>query len=1095
MQRSSFFWARLFLLALGIFCIYSSSFYYSFTNYDDDLLILENTKLHHFSLEHLRRIAWGFEDIAYQPLQDFSFLLDYTFWGALHPEGFRLTNFLLYFLNGLVFFYLARSLLKKESLALGATLLFLVHPSHVESVVWISGRKDLLAFLCGGLCLLCWTRPEKKGRILALFFYLCALGSKPNMVTLPVLAWLYFRYRGQKRGLEVLASFVLTLPAVYLFLKVAEQQRVFVEFHGGSPYATFLTMLALYKDYLALWIWPCDLTHFYVVPLYQVWNSASLLGLVLLGISLFLTFWGIQKNHWIGWAMGWFLVSLLPYANIFPISILFADRYLYWASVPFFIVLFFPFRSTPPHRAIFFLPLVFLWGVLSFQQTLHWKDSISLWQRAQTFAPESDQIAVSLGAAYLQKATQSSSLEERIHCWNQAKQAFHSVLRFPSSHPRQKLRAYFNLGVLACTQQEVEDAYHFFEKAEKIINDFEKEYQGQDSLLQDLKKIRSNIFRSKGDLYIQAQDFSQALTCYQKAIQLAPQDPQPRVTLASLLTRLDRDAEAWGHLEEALTSHPYFIPALLQKGLLLLSQKIEEPAQAALRDQRAKALFEKILQEDPQHIEAHFYYAMAIQPVSPSQFEAHLQEVVRLDPEHIEAHRYLLRFYLQRAQYAPEQEIHWVQALPHLNFFRGKTDEASKQEVIHYILIAATQKIQKAEQLTQENQGKGDSPPIQDLWQKAQLLYEAILQLKPQEKEAVLGAFKCAYTLENYDFALKYLNILSQHYPQETKILLLQGNTYEKKKELFQALYFYEKFQETLALPDPKLREKIKELEEQLQSDLKRFYELAVKALQEGDRKTAQNCLQEGLTRNPSDPGLNYVRARLAHLEKNWAEEFKALELALNAPLPPPTLYYEFALAALKQEKPDIARWAFLKFKEKVSPEEAQKALVEVYLEEAQKSVRVQGKEIEIELDALWEGLQQEKTPLSEERLTFFLQQTKKSCQRLPHCSYYALKFAYRLILEGDTELALRLLKTFDRQKTPCVAALQALFYLNNPQEKRVELAIFHLLEFQKTKSFESQQEWNALISALQGKEQVPFGTVFQELRHKVEQEVLSLLP
>jgi hypothetical protein len=98
------------------------------------------------SLNHLRAAFTQYFVGNYAPLQILSYMLDHALWG-LHPAGFLLTNLLCHLVAGILFYLLVRRIDGRGSVALLAALFFLIHPVQVESVAWISQRKNLLAMV------------------------------------------------------------------------------------------------------------------------------------------------------------------------------------------------------------------------------------------------------------------------------------------------------------------------------------------------------------------------------------------------------------------------------------------------------------------------------------------------------------------------------------------------------------------------------------------------------------------------------------------------------------------------------------------------------------------------------------------------------------------------------------------------------------------------------------------------------------------------------------------------------------------------------------------------------------------------------------
>ena len=178
-------------------------------------------------------VVWGREHGGFfRPVFILSYVIDAALWGR-SPFGFHLTNVLLHALNSFFVFLLARRLFdgagvaaeRRDAAALGAGLLFLLHPSHTEAVSWISGRADVLATFFGLLSLLfhlSYARARRRAALfLSLLCFALALFAKEAAAFIPLASLLLgaraASAQGTRRALSVgakhAAPFVLVLAA------------------------------------------------------------------------------------------------------------------------------------------------------------------------------------------------------------------------------------------------------------------------------------------------------------------------------------------------------------------------------------------------------------------------------------------------------------------------------------------------------------------------------------------------------------------------------------------------------------------------------------------------------------------------------------------------------------------------------------------------------------------------------------------------------------------------------------------------------------------------------------------------------------------
>ena len=196
-NSQSWIWVCLIILATAI--SYSNSLKNGFVNWDDDTHVYANQDIRNLDGPAVRTFFTSYYLKMYAPVTMISYALDYKI-GGLDPAVYHRTNLIIHLLNAaLVFFFLYR-LTGKKAVAVISALFFGIHPLHVESVAWISERKDLLYvfFYLGGLIAWIGRRDGKMPRTcygLALFLFILSLLSKSSAVTFPLILLLIDFYR------------------------------------------------------------------------------------------------------------------------------------------------------------------------------------------------------------------------------------------------------------------------------------------------------------------------------------------------------------------------------------------------------------------------------------------------------------------------------------------------------------------------------------------------------------------------------------------------------------------------------------------------------------------------------------------------------------------------------------------------------------------------------------------------------------------------------------------------------------------------------------------------------------------------------------
>ncbi|GAM10570.1 transmembrane and TPR repeat-containing protein F38B6.6 [Geobacter sp. OR-1] len=314
-------------------------------NWDDNLYVVENPAIRGISLSHLKEIFTSYYVGNYAPVQMLSYMFDYELWGT-RAGGFLFTNIVIHLLNGILFYRIILALDQNRVAALVGSALFLLHPVQVESVAWVSQRKNLLAML---FFLLSWefyrqfaeSAPRNKWALylLSVVAFVLALLAKSVAVMLPVVLICQDICFGKRlRGSNVVNKIpyliaATAVAALAIYTQQTELGGGRAEFHGGTPLATFFTMLTVFVRYLALIVWPAGLSAVYAPTIHTaltlpVFLSALLLLVLLVAGCLLwrsdkrLAFWPVVA-----------VAGIIPVSQIVPLVTLMNDRYLYFPMI------------------------------------------------------------------------------------------------------------------------------------------------------------------------------------------------------------------------------------------------------------------------------------------------------------------------------------------------------------------------------------------------------------------------------------------------------------------------------------------------------------------------------------------------------------------------------------------------------------------------------------------------------------------------------------------------------------------------------------------------------------------------------------------
>lgn len=404
------------LLFLLVFALYSPSLRYELVAIDDIHYIRHNQLvLSGLSWANIRAAFTDFHLQMYAPLLWISYMLDTSCLGASpeQPWGFHFTNVLLHSLNSLILFFLLLAWCKKPWRAFFFAALWALHPLRVESVAWVTERKDVLSGLFCLLSLACYLRANREGTVrasgpfsLSLLFFVLGLLVKPSLTPIPLVLllldyWPLRRYGRNGANLartvlrllvEKIPFFIASLAASVAAIRAHQVTHSLIE----VPLAKRILEVPIhYGFYLFKIIRPRNLCPLYA-PVAFSWSDFWLACGLLVLPSLWL--WSLRRRHphaWVGWL--WFLILLLPVSGLIRFGAqVVADRFTYLPAIGLSIAAlslfptstpFLPRKWIAPLRALLAGGLLLGLSVRSGQALPVWRNSQRLIYHLSSFAP------------------------------------------------------------------------------------------------------------------------------------------------------------------------------------------------------------------------------------------------------------------------------------------------------------------------------------------------------------------------------------------------------------------------------------------------------------------------------------------------------------------------------------------------------------------------------------------------------------------------------------------------------------------------------------------------------------------------------------
>ncbi len=574
------------VLALLIVVAFEPVRHNGFVDYDDNQYLTENA---HVQPGFTRdSITWAFTSgyaSNWHPLTWLSHMTDIE-WFGLNPVGHHLHNVLLHIVATILLFHVLKAMTGGAWCSAFVAMAFGLHPLRVESVVWASERKDVLAAVFWMLTMAAYVRYARRGGIgtylLVVLCFALGLMAKPMLVTLPVILlildfWPLRRAsnidapaNGTFRRAPVRRLIVEKIPLLGLAL-VSSVVTVLVQHHARSigfdvPLALRLSnALTSYVAYLGNTLFPHNFgALLYPYPTeWPLWKPLVAM-LVLAAISGVAIWRSATKSHLIvGWL--WYIVTLLPVIGLIQVgSQSMADRYSYLPSIGIFIMVAWTAAQWSAHQRRRELVLGVVVAALAFgmmnqtrTQTTYWKDSITLFEHALAVTKNNYKMHYNLGWTL---ARQNRFDEATTH-FNEALRLLpdypdanldladllikHGRLDEAMVHLNRVLRvesdnglAWYNRGVILQSQTHPDEAIAAYERAIQ------------------LDPANARALNNLGMLKVEKGMLDDATECYTQALRLNPHKAEAHRNLAVVLQLQNRGADALAHYQNSLELKP-----------------------------------------------------------------------------------------------------------------------------------------------------------------------------------------------------------------------------------------------------------------------------------------------------------------------------------------------------------------------------------------------------------------------------------------------------------------------------------------------------------------------------------------------------------
>ncbi len=679
------------MLALATFLCYATVRNYGFVDYDDGDYVSANA--HVESGLSRANLVWAFTTghaSNWHPLTWMSHMLDFQFFGR-KPQAQHVVNVGFHIANTLLLFLLLRRMTGAHWRSAMVAGLFALHPLHVESVAWLSERKDVLSTFFLFLTLAAYaeyasrrlksavhsqqsTVPRFRAGVVgfgALKFYglalLCfALGlmSKPMLVTVPFLL-LLLDYWPLNRFLEKapaqitlerrwspvaprrLGALILEKLPFFALAAVSSVVTFLVQRKGGAV-STALSfeqragnVVISYVRYLGKTVWPENLAVLYPHPgNWPIWQILAC-GIFLAGVFVFTV--RLARSHpylAVGWL--WYAGALIPVIGLVQVGIQsMADRYTYVPLIGIFLAVVWGVADLAQARhwrkeglVVVSLTLLSVCGLLTIRQAGFWRDTETLFTHAKEVEPQNYLAYNNLG----------------FYCANHGRpaEAFEHYRKSLEINPNYE-DALNNMGHALAQQQRHAEAIPYYERALRI------------------RPLHVEVNNNYGNALSELGRTDEAIAHYRLALQQKPDHADAHNNLGIALAMKGQLEEAIPHFRDAIRFKPAYASAHSNLGNALAAQQkwdaaIEEyqqclqlnPEDPQAHNNLANVLaqlgkldqavqqYKQALRLKTDNPEAHFNLGMAlVRQGKREEARLHFQEALRQKPDYLEAQRQL----------------------------------------------------------------------------------------------------------------------------------------------------------------------------------------------------------------------------------------------------------------------------------------------------------------------------------------------------------------------------------------------------------------------------------------------------------------------
>jgi len=545
------YYVALAIIVLISFVAYLPVLNNGFVLWDDDIYIQNNPLIYSINLKEIfSKYVLG----NYHPLTILTLAIEYHFFG-LNETGYHTVNLLLHLINVILVFYAVFILSEKAGVALVTSLLFGIHPMHVESVAWAAELKDLLYtffFLASYIFYLKYLKERRKNfYVFALLLFLASLLSKAMAASLPVVMILTDYFKGRKINIATLRDKIpFFLLAIVFGIVAVLAQKTF----GATDVVNFTfpqrVLFACYGfiSYLVKLMVPLNLSAYYPYPI----NSGETIPiqyyayLILFAGLVSATMYSLRVTKKIFFGLGFFAITVFLVLQLLPVGgAIMADRYSYIPSIGIFYLAGEAFillwdRKLKLINILMLTSITIFFSVKTFERCGIWKNTLTLWNDVIGQYPDIPFVYNNRGNAFIAEGEYERAFAD-----------FNKAIELDPGY----FMAYYNRGNFCLGEKKYEQALAEYSKVIELNPKYIEAYINRGSVLKNINR------------------FEEAINDYNKAIDLNPKYYKTYYNRANAFKSRNQYDRALDDYNKAIELNPNYIEAYINLGNLLLAEK------------------------------------------------------------------------------------------------------------------------------------------------------------------------------------------------------------------------------------------------------------------------------------------------------------------------------------------------------------------------------------------------------------------------------------------------------------------------------------------------------------------------------------------